>query len=242
MAIYKSIRRIVPRSIRDFVHFFILDGHASKSYSQEGEDMILRRFFADKSKGFYVDVGAHHPKRFSNTFHFYKQGWFGINIDAMPGSMQLFNKQRQRDINLEIPVGPDQSSLTYYIFNETALNGFDAHLSQQRASSLDSYHIERTIKIDTKSLSSILDEHLPPNMRIDFMSIDVEGMDLDVLKSNNWNKYRPEIILVEILDNSLSKLKSSDVNKFMESCGYEMYAKAVNTVFFKRCEPRNIVE
>lgn len=78
-------------------------------------------------------------------------------------------------------------------------------------------------------------------MHIDFMSIDVEGMDLDVLKSNNWNKYRPEIILVEILDNSLSKLKSSDVNKFMESCGYEMYAKAVNTVLFKCCEPRNTV-
>lgn len=242
MTICSSFIRIVPRSIKDFVHFCILDGHASKSYSQEGEDMILRRFFAEKSKGFYVDVGAHHPKRFSNTFHFYKQGWSGINIDAMPGSMQLFNKQRPRDINLEIPVGPDQNSLTYYIFNETALNGFDARLSQQRASSLDPYHIERTIKIDTKSLGLILDEHLPPNTPIDFMSIDVEGMDLDVLKSNNWNKYRPEIILVEILDNSLSELKSSDVNRFLESRGYEIYAKAVNTVLFKRCAPRKMVE
>jgi FkbM family methyltransferase len=239
---YSRIRRLVPRSIKDFVLFRILDGYASKSYSQEGEDMILRRFFAEKPKGFYVDVGAHHPKRFSNTFHFYKQGWSGINVDAMPGSMQQFKRQRPRDINLEIPVGPDQHSLTYYIFNETALNGFDASLSQHRASTLDSYHIERTIKLDTRSLGSILDEYLPPNTLIDFMSVDVEGMDLEVLKSNNWNKYRPEIILVEILDSSLSELKSSNVDKFLESCGYEIYAKAVNTVLYKCCSPRDMVK
>src|SRR4051794_14772116 len=67
------------------------------SYSQEGEDMILRRFFEEHGKGFYVDVGAHHPKRFSNTYSFYKQGWSGINIDAMPGSMARFRRVRPRD-------------------------------------------------------------------------------------------------------------------------------------------------
>lgn len=234
-----SIKRIVPKAIKDFVHFNILDGHALKSYSQEGEDMILCRFFAEKPKGFYVDVGAHHPKRFSNTFLFYKLGWSGINIDAMPGSMEQFKRTRPRDINLEMPVGTGQNSLTYYIFNETALNSFDSRLSQDRVSTLDSYHIERTIKLDTKSLHSILDEYLPPNTPIDFMSIDVEGMDLEVLRSNNWSKYRPEIVLVEILDMSLSDIKSSDTNKFMESCGYEIYAKTVNTVFFKRGVPHD---
>jgi len=71
------------------------DGYALKSYSQEGEDMILRRLFEKQNTGFYVDVGAHHPKRFSNTFFFYKKGWRGINIDAMPNSMSLFNKLTQ---------------------------------------------------------------------------------------------------------------------------------------------------
>ena len=74
------------------------DGFSLKSYSQEGEDMILRRLFEKQKTGFYVDVGAHHPKRFSNTFFFYKKGWSGINIDAMPNSMRLFDKIRPRDI------------------------------------------------------------------------------------------------------------------------------------------------
>ena len=70
-------------------------------YSQNGEDLILNRFLENKKNGFYIDIGAHHPIRFSNTYLFYKKGWRGINIDAMPGSMDLFNKIRSRDINIE---------------------------------------------------------------------------------------------------------------------------------------------
>jgi len=78
------------------------------SYSQEGEDLILERFFEGMNTGFYVDVGAFHPKRFSNTYIFYKKGWHGINIDARPGSMKLFNFVRPRDINLEIPISNEK--------------------------------------------------------------------------------------------------------------------------------------
>ena len=67
--------------------------------------MILIRIFSNKSHGFFIDVGAHHPKRLSNTYYFYKRGWRGVNIDAMPGSMREFSKFRKRDINLEIPIG-----------------------------------------------------------------------------------------------------------------------------------------
>ncbi|MCP2732462.1 FkbM family methyltransferase, partial [Symplocastrum sp. BBK-W-15] len=99
------------------------------SYSQEGEDMIISRFFEGKKQGFYVDVGAHHPQRFSNTYRFYLQGWRGINIDAMPGSMEIFNKIRANDINLEISISDCNQILTYYEFNEPALNGFCADIS-----------------------------------------------------------------------------------------------------------------
>src|SRR5580658_8816405 len=78
------------------------------SFSQEGEDMILASFFEGKKNGFYVDVGAHHPKRFSNTHHFYIRGWRGINVDATPGSMKLFRRTRPDDINIEAAVS-DQS-------------------------------------------------------------------------------------------------------------------------------------
>lgn len=100
------------------------DGYALKSYSQEGEDIILRRFFGLNKKGFYVDVGAHHPKRFSNKYFFYKKGWKGINIDAIPWSMNVFKKVRPRDINIEVPISSKKQKLKYYGFNESALNGF----------------------------------------------------------------------------------------------------------------------
>lgn len=91
------------------------------SYSQEGEDLILAALFDlefSQMGGFYVDVGAHHPKRFSNTFLFYLNGWSGINIDAAPGSMLAFQRERPRDVNIEAAVGEAETALTFYEFNE----------------------------------------------------------------------------------------------------------------------------
>src|SRR5574341_354761 len=98
----KNIKNIIPSWLSYIIEELVLnyiDTYAMKSYSQEGKDMILRRIFGNVENGFYVDVGAYHPKRFSNTFYFYKKGWSGINIDAMPGSMKFFTKMRSRDIN-----------------------------------------------------------------------------------------------------------------------------------------------
>ena len=92
-------------------------------YSQNGEDLILNQFLKIK-KRFFIDVGAHHPIRFSNTYLFYKKGWSGINIDAMPGSMYLFNKLRPKDINMERGVGLKNDQFMFYQFNESALNTF----------------------------------------------------------------------------------------------------------------------
>ena len=77
--------------------------------------MILRVIFAKQQTGFYVDVGAHHPKRFSNTYFFYKKGWYGINIDATPGIMENFKKMRKRDINLNIGISDTTGERDFYI-------------------------------------------------------------------------------------------------------------------------------
>ena len=79
--------------------------YARDSYSQEGEDLIMEHFLFCKPTGFYVDVGAHHPKKYSNTYRLYRRGWRGINIDANPGSMVEFRRVRPRDINVEAGVG-----------------------------------------------------------------------------------------------------------------------------------------
>jgi FkbM family methyltransferase len=229
----KLIKYIIPEPLIYYLRYDIFDGWALKSYAQEGEDMILRRLFESKTTGFYVDVGAHHPKRFSNTYFFYKQGWKGINIDAMPGSMDDFNIYRPRDVNIEASVSSETKQMPYYIFNEPALNGFDPVLSKIRDSRLSQYKIIKTINIKTRRLEDILDDYLPSGQIIDFMSIDVEGLDFEVLKSNNWSKYKPEVVLVEVIGSTLADLLNNQVTQYLSKYDYDIYAKSVNTVIYK---------
>ncbi|WP_205945216.1 FkbM family methyltransferase [Pedobacter hiemivivus] len=201
------------------------------SYSQEGEDGILSRVFGNRQDGFFVDVGAHHPIRFSNTYKFYENGWRGINIDACPGSMEPFNRIRPLDINLEIPVSNLKEKMPFYVFNETALNTFSLELANEYQKK-DSYWIDKTVVMETSTLASILDDHLPANQEIDFLSIDAEGFDFQILISNNWTKYKPKVVLIEC-DLSIAEFMDSDLYRFMEKEQYEFFAKTVKTVFFK---------
>jgi FkbM family methyltransferase len=203
------------------------------AFSQEGEDLILARFFEGQAKGFYVDIGAHHPQRFSNTYYFYLKGWKGINIDANPNSMNIFNALRPNDINLEVPISEKSEVLTYYEFDEPALNSFSLSLSQQRISDTN-YKIVSETKLKTQTLADILDKYLPYEQTIDFLSIDVEGLDYQVLTSNNWEKYRPKVILVEDLElNSLETINVSKMYLFLEKKGYILIAKTIRTLIFK---------
>jgi FkbM family methyltransferase len=205
--------------------------YLNESYSQEGEDSILSRFFEGRQSGFYLDVGALHPQRFSNTYKFYKMGWRGISIDAMPGSMALFKQVRPLDINLEIPVSDTKEKLPFYIFNEHALNTFSKEHAEERELK-DEYKIVQTVVIETKKLSDILDEHLPKGQNIDFMSVDAEGFDYKILSSNNWAKYRPTVVLVEN-ELPLFEFMESDIYKLMTAQQYEFMAKTIYTYFFK---------
>ena len=237
MVITKKIINLVSKPVKVILKYMLScstwDQWAVQSWSQEGEDMVLKRIFEAKRKGFYVDVGAHHPKRFSNTYLFYKRGWSGINIDAMPGSMSAFQEKRPRDINLEIGIGEEQGELEYYIFNEPALNGFSRDLSLERNSAATAYRIEKVISIKVRRLSDVMDRHLATGQQIDFMSIDVEGLDLQVLRSNDWINYRPTYVLAEVLASSLHEIEQSEIGKFMRDQRYILYAKCMNTIFFK---------
>ncbi|MFB8790194.1 MAG: FkbM family methyltransferase [Potamolinea sp.] len=193
--------------------------------------MILSRIFEDKNNGFYVDVGAHHPQRFSNTYYFYLLGWKGINIDAMPNSMKLFHKTRPKDINLERAISDIRQTLTYYAFNEPALNSFCKDLADTYRKL--NYELAFEKEIQTYTLSQILDEYLPLNQTIDFLSIDVEGLDYQVLNSNNWEKYRPAVVLVEDLQQaSIDEANQSKVACFLREYNYVLYCKTANTLIF----------
>lgn len=201
-------------------------------YGQDGEDLILDRLFDRKAKGLYVDVGAHHPVRFSNSYLFYKRGWRGINIDAMPGSMEAFRRIRPQDINVECGVGSQPGVVAFYRFNEPALNTFDAE--EARIKNRQPYRMVDKVDVRVERLDMLLDRYLPRGAKIDFLTVDVEGRDEDVLRSNDWDRFRPRYILAETLRTDLLKLADCPIVAFLGSVGYKPIAKAYNTSFFEQ--------
>jgi len=223
------LKRLALR-VLDFFRFH-------RSYSQDGEDMVMRALFESLPKnyrGFFVDVGAHHPVRFSNTYHFYRKGWRGINIDATPGSMRSFGWMRRRDINLELGIGAEKGSLTFFCFDEPALNTLSEEVAQERASG-GRYKIIKKVEVPVLPLREVLQQHLPSGTKIDFFSVDVEGMDEMVLRSNDWEVFRPSFILAEDVhfDLNAGKTYGSGVYAFLQEQGYEMAAKTPRTLIFK---------
>lgn len=201
------------------------------SYAQEGEDLVVERLLEGKRNGFYVEVGCHHPYRFSNTFLFYKKGWRGICIDPLPGTKSSFNKNRPRDLCIEMGVDEKFSKLTYYMFNEPALNTFDKSLADRR-DGLKGYYIIGTTDIEVRPLADIL-KNINNVPDIDLLSIDVEGFDFQVLKSNDWKKFSPRIIIAECLTAELADIDSDPVAKYLTDLGYKIYAKTGNSIIFQ---------
>jgi len=206
--------------------------NAAFHYSQEGEDIVFERLLGKKESGFFVDVGAHHPTRFSNTYALYRKGWRGINIDATPGSMAAFAQWRPGDINIEAAVSDTPDPMPFHMFKEPALNTFDAALAESYIQA--GYEKQEIKDIATRPLSDILDEYLPPGMKIDIMSIDVEGGEMGVLRSNNWEKYAPRYLVLEILDIPLSEIMRFPAIVFLRDRGYGIVSKLVQTVILQQ--------
>jgi FkbM family methyltransferase len=203
-------------------------------YSQEGEDLVLARIFEGRNDGFYVDVGACHPFRFSNTWLLYRRGWRGINIDATPNSMEEFRRERPRDINLQYFVSSSEASRRFFIMNEPALNSASKELVDLRSRAGSRYHLVETVTVESRSLAHILDENLPHGQAIDLLSVDVEGFDLDVLKSNDWIRYRPAIIIAELLGVNAGEKDEHEITRYLRDQGYTLTMKMFNSVLFMK--------
>jgi FkbM family methyltransferase len=207
------------------------------SYSQDGEDQVLYSLMNNppEYKGFYVDIGAFHPLRFSNTQLFYEKGWQGLNIDATPGSMEEFKKVRKRDINIEASVSESGEDLEFFSFKEPALNSFDRELSEERIDK--GWELIEIKTVKTYKINDLLSKHITENRKIDFINIDIEGLDLSILKDLDWGSYSPDFLLFEALDmvnSGIIDYKDSEEYKFFESKGYEIVGKTRRTLIFKK--------
>lgn len=198
-------------------------------YSQFGEDLHIRSFYdrlAFERKifvhdGCIVDVGAYRPIEFSNTYYFYRKGWHCINIDPTPGSMRIFNRTRPHDTNLELAIGAKNGSSTFYMFDDgpSVWNTLDA--ASARLTSRMIGVNPRQIEIQVRRLESILDAHLG-EMPFEILSIDAEGLDLEILESNNFLKYRPRVILIEAHNISAKTLSGHPIIGFLSGIGYHL--------------------
>jgi FkbM family methyltransferase len=166
-----------------------------KSYAMDGEDIAIDQYIKKKNKGFYVDIGAHHPIHRNNTQLLYNRNWEGINIDVNQFSIDLFNFLRPKDLNLLIAISDQEGEVTfYYQKNFSQLNTTDKKIAHEH---FNGNFKERSVKCQT--IQNILNNSKYKGMKIDFLNIDVEGAEMKVLKTLNFEIYDPSIICIEIL-------------------------------------------
>ena len=209
------------------------DAYPITIHSQDGEELFLiERFISEKKKnaGFYVDVGAYHPIRFSNTLWAYKEGWKGINIEPNYESYKLFEQMRSNDININVGISDKESELEYYQFYEGGINTFD----EERAEYLIrlGYEIKGINKVLVVTLQSILDKY--DVTHIDFLDIDVEEHEKEVINGIDFNKVDIDYILVEQLSMDLETVVSSEIAHILKKYGFCAICKFDRTVIYEK--------
>jgi FkbM family methyltransferase len=166
-------------------------------YAQNREDIILSGFFNEDEKGFYVDIGANDPSIDSVTKYFYLKGWRGINIEPIESLNKKLKKERPRDLNLQIGISEKVEERTFREYKDgNGLSTLSESMQQYyESSNEDITKTYREYTISTRPLRDVFAEHTPP--KISFMKVDVEGLEYEVLSSNDWTKYRPQVLCIE---------------------------------------------
>jgi FkbM family methyltransferase len=206
------------------------------SYSQFGEDVVLEALLKNNKRidsGFYVDIGAFHPWVYSNTALLrLAYGWRGINVDASRETLRLFNEERPDDTNIQALVGTGGETRTYMKFNHGAVNTADPAMLKLQTRPGSPFEVLDQEEMRVVGLDELLETHLPPDVSITLLSVDVEGMDLDVLASNDWLKYRPFIIAVEAHGMDLYRSTANPTSTFLQNLGYHLVAHTFATSIF----------
>jgi FkbM family methyltransferase len=198
-----------------------------KSYSMDNEDTVILKYFKDRKNGFYVDVGCYHPIHINNTYLLYKKNWHGINIDTSQFSIDLFNYMRPKDLNYNCAISNKNEFIK--LFYQKELSQLSTTEKKQAEIVFQGNIKEKEIEAFT--LDEILNRDKYKNSKIDFLDIDVEGADLKVLKGLSFDKFKPELVCVEIHS---KEIKKSDIYNFLIDKNYELLRSGVFSHIFRR--------
>ena len=198
-----------------------------KSYAMDNEDTAVLDYFKDKKNGFYVDVGCYHPTHRNNTYLLHKKNWSGVNIDTSEFSIDLFNHMRPKDLNYNCAISNKNKIIK--LFYQKELSQLSTTERDQAETVFQGNIKEKEVQAFT--LDEILDRDKFKDIKIDFLDIDVEGADLKVLEGLSFDRFKPELVCVEI---HTKEIKQSDIYKFLINKNYELLWSGVFSHIFKR--------
>jgi FkbM family methyltransferase len=203
-----------------------------ESYSSFGEDRLILKFLAKQPAGFYVDVGAHAPIDYSNTYALYQRGWRGLAIDPDPDAIAAFKRTRPEDTALQLAIGSKPGKVTLHLFNDRSMNTVDEMVYAKTLANPRKHH-QGDILVERNTLAAVLAEHVPAGRTVDFMNVDCEGVDLDVLRSNDWARFHPKLLAVEDLDLDLERVVESKIFRYLRPLGYRLVSHLHYTSLYR---------
>ena len=187
------------------------------AYSHWGVDLIITKLLNSKNKGIYIDVGCHHPFLNNHSYLLYKSGWEGINIDIDYNSIDMFNFFRKSDVNIQTAVTDHKGEVDLFFYHNRAAKNT---ISKEFGSGA-----KEKKKINSDTLNNIIENSKFKNSKIDFVSIDVEGNEMNVLNGFNLKKYKPKLILLEFILPNKKEFYEKDINEITNSEVYKFLIK-----------------
>lgn len=212
-----------------------------ESYSQAGEDKIIEfilSYLGEKNIGLsYLDIGCNDYKSLSNSYALYKKGVRGVLIDANPIYIDEIKMYRPEDIVLNCGIGAKNSEkMKFYILNTPGLDSFDLESIKEAQRQTPWIEIVDEIEVPVYTLDEIYEKYFASVPTI--VSLDVEGLEMDILKSTNFEKYRPYIFIIETIEYrekiSVTKKRNDIINLMFENDYIEYAFTGVNSIFIDK--------
>lgn len=228
---------------RKFVNKVLLP-NSQLIYAQSGEDLILSHLFfkMNISHPTYLDIGANHPSYISNTYYFYLRGCNGVCVEPNPDLCRKIQKLRPRDKVLNIGIGAgEEATADFYIFPKYAdgLSTFSkedaAYWGETGMKQIGRIEYEKVIQVPTQTINTVIANNF--KQIPDFISMDVEGLDLQILQSLDFESYAPPVLCVETISygEDQTEYKREDIISFVKGKNYELYADThVNSIFLRK--------
>lgn len=203
------------------------------TYSQFGEDITAANLLRNVTAGFYVDIGAHHPLRHSNTALLHMQGWQGVNVEPMEASIQLFERYRPYATNVRAAIHNERDQVTLY----KVPGGLSNTVLPDRVEGLRHAHGDAGEEVvPALSLNDVFDRYVPDGIHVNYLTVDIEGYDTEALLAFDVARHQPDVICIEIHRPDLLCLRADPVVRHLVANGYHPFAVNIFSLTFVNVE------